>query len=202
MVHPGVTELKHSRRSQSLQRRIITAMVLIGLLPLSLAFIITYLDEWLRIRKAEYVAIFVTDAQGALVVSSTPEAPYDQSQALWWKAAINGGKGQIYVSDLVFDEKLGFHVLDVAVPVLDDAQKVAVGAVNVRLRRDELFQAIQEGRIDEQGHAMLLSTAGRPLICPVLSPDKHTINASLMRQITKPTAGWVVAEDDSHGGEI
>src|SRR5437867_11352682 len=47
---------------------------------------------------------------------------------------------------------------------------------------------------------MLLSTAGRPLICPVLSPDKHTINASLMRQITQPTAGWVVAEDDSHGG--
>src|SRR3989475_5409522 len=48
---------------------------------------------------------------------------------------------------------------------------------------------------------MLLSTAGRPLICPVLSPDKHTSNASLMRQITQPTAGWVVAEDDSHGGK-
>ena len=160
-----------------------------------------YLNEWLRIRKAEYVAIFVTDGQGALVVSSTPQAEYDQSQAQWWKAAFNGGKGQIYVSDFVFDEKLGFHVLDVAVPVLDDSQKVAVGAVNVRLRRDELFKAIQEVRIGEQGHAMLLSTAGRPLICPVLSPDKHTINASLMRQITQPTAGWVVAEDDSHGGK-
>src|SRR5438876_1929882 len=106
-----------------------------------------YLNEWLRIRKAEYVAIFVTDGQGALVVSSTPQAVYDQSQAQWWKAAFNGGNGQIYVSDLVFDEKLGFHVLDVAVPVLDDAQKVAVGAVNVRLRRDELFKAIQEVRI-------------------------------------------------------
>src|SRR3989454_9450466 len=82
-----------------------------------------YLDEWLRIRSAEYVAIFVTDVQGALVVSSTPEAPYDQSPALWWKAAMNGGKGQIYVSDLVFDEKLGFHVLDVAVPGADEAQK-------------------------------------------------------------------------------
>ena len=160
-----------------------------------------YLNEWLRIRKAEYVAIFVTDGQGALVVSSTPQAKYDQSQAPWWKAAFNGGNGQIYVSNLVFDEKLGFHVLDVAVPVLDDSQKVAVGAVNVRLRRDELFKAIQEVRIGEQGHAMLLSTAGLPLICPVLSPDKHTINASLMRQITQPTAGWVVAEDDSHGGK-
>src|SRR5256712_12986868 len=85
-----------------------------------------YLNEWLRIRKAEYVAIFVTDAQGALVGSSTPEAQYDQSQALWWKAALNGGNGQIYVSDLVFDEKLGFHVLDVAGTVLGDAREVGV----------------------------------------------------------------------------
>ena len=160
-----------------------------------------YLIEWHRIRKAEYVAILVTDSQGALVLSSTPRVEYDQSKALWWKAAFNGGNGQIYVSDLGFDEALGFHVLDVAVPIYDDVQRVAVGAVNVRLRRDELFKPIREVRIGEQGHAMLLSTAGKPLICPVLSLDRHTINAVLMRQITQPTAGWVVAEDDSHGGK-
>ena len=158
-----------------------------------------YLNEWLRIREAEYVAIFVADSKGALVVSSTPQANYDQSTTQWWRVAYGGGKGQNYVSDLVFDDELGFHVLDVAVPILDDAQKEAVGAINVRLRRDELFKAIQEVRIGEHGHAMLLNTAGRPLICPLLSPDKHTINAALMKQIVQPTAGWVVAEDDSHG---
>ncbi|MEK6603432.1 MAG: PAS domain S-box protein [Nitrospirota bacterium] len=160
-----------------------------------------YLIEWHRIRKAEYIAILVTDSQGALVLSSTPQAAYDQSKALWWKAAFNGGKGQIYVSDLVFDKALGFHVLDVAVPVFDDVQRQAVGAVNVRLRRDELFKPIREVRIGEQGHAMLLNTAGQPLICPVLSPDRHTINAPLMQQLAQPMAGWVVAEDDSHGGK-
>src|SRR3989442_8750738 len=65
-----------------------------------------YLNEWLRIRKAEYVAIFVTDAQGALVGSSTPEAQSDQSQALWGKAALSGGKGQIHVCDLAFHANL------------------------------------------------------------------------------------------------
>jgi PAS domain S-box-containing protein len=160
---------------------------------------IDYLNEWYRIRQNEYVAILVTDSQGALVLSSTPHAEYDQSHTQWWQVAYSGGKGQGYVSDLVYDEALGFHVLDVAVPILDDAQKEAVGAVNVRLRSDELFKAIQEVRIGERGHAMLLNTVGRPLICPVLSPDKHTVNAALMKQITQPTAGWVVAEDDSHG---
>ncbi|MEK9172259.1 MAG: PAS domain-containing sensor histidine kinase, partial [Nitrospirota bacterium] len=105
-----------------------------------------YLIQWHRIRKAEYIAILVTDSQGALVLSSTPQAAYDQSKALWWKAAFNGGNGQIYVSDLVFDEALGFHVLDIAVPVFDDVQRQAVGAVNVRLRRDELFKPIREVR--------------------------------------------------------
>ncbi len=160
-----------------------------------------YLIEWHRIRKAEHIAILVTDSQGALVLSSTPQAEYDQSKALWWKAAFNGGNGRIYVSDLVFDEALGFHVLDIAVPVFDDVHRQAVGAVNVRLRRDELFRPIREVRIGEQGHAMLLNTAGRPLICPVLSPDRHTINAPLMQQLAQPMAGWVVAEDDSHGGK-
>src|SRR5438876_3265717 len=158
-----------------------------------------YVIEWNRIRKG-YVSILVADSQGALVVTSTPHAEYDQRQALWWQVAYNEGKGQIYVSDLVYDEALGFHVLDIAVPVLDDEQKTAVGAVNVRLKRDELFNAIQQVRLGEHGHAMLLNTAGRPLICPVLSPDRHTINAQLMEQIRQPKAGWVVAEDDSHGG--
>ena len=83
---------------------------------------------------------------------------------------------------------------------MDDGQRKAVGAINVRVRPDELFKAIQEVRLGEHGHAMLLNSAGKPLICPILSPDKHTINADLMHQITQPRAGWVIAEDDGHGG--
>src|SRR5256712_10992402 len=48
----SVANWKSPRRSKSLQRRIITAMVLIGLLPLSLAFVITYLEERQAIRNA------------------------------------------------------------------------------------------------------------------------------------------------------
>ena len=159
-----------------------------------------YLMDWIRIRKGEYTSILVADSQGALVVSSSPQAEYDQSQELWWKASYNGGRGQVYVSDLVFDQALGHYVLEVAAPILDETQEKAVGAVNVRLRPNELFKAIQEVRLGEHGHAMLLNSAGKPLICPILSPDRHAINAPLMRQISQPRAGWVIAEDDGHGG--
>ena len=159
-----------------------------------------YLIDWIRIRKGEYISILVADNQGALVVSSSPRAAYDQSKSLWWQASYRGGRGQVYVSDLIFDQELGHYVIDVSAPILDDAQRKAVGVVNVRVRPDELFKAIQEVRLGEHGHAMLLNSAGRPLICPILSPERHTINADLMQQITQPRAGWVIAEDDAHGG--
>ena len=47
---------------------------------------------------------------------------------------------------------------------------------------------------------MLLNTEGTPLICPVLPPKAHLINDPLMRQLMQMTPGWVVAEDDAHGG--
>ena len=159
-----------------------------------------YLLEWYRIRKNEYVSIMVTDSQGALVVSSTPQAAYDQSQTLWWRTAYNEGKGQIYVSDLMFEPGLGYYILDIAVPVLDDAQKNTVGAINVRFRPHELFRAIQEVRLGERGHALLLNTAGRPLIGPNGLPEASPVSASLLRQIAQPQAGWIMAEDDSHMG--
>jgi PAS domain S-box-containing protein len=160
-----------------------------------------YLIEWNRIRKGEYISILVADSQGALVVSSTPQAEYDQSTSLWWRASYKGGSGHVYVSDLVFDPRLGHYVLEVSAPVLDETGQKAVGAINIRLRPDELFKAIQQVRLGERGHAMLLSSSGKPLICPILSPERHTINEPLMRQISQPRPGWVIAQDDGHGGK-
>jgi PAS domain S-box-containing protein len=159
-----------------------------------------YLIDWKRIRKGDYISILVADREGAVVVSSSPAVAYDQSRQLWWRAAYQEGAGQVYVSDLEFDQGLGHYVLEVAAPVWDDAQQKAVGAVNVRLRPDQVFKAIQEVRLGERGHAMLLNSAGKPLICPILSPERHRINTPLMQQITQPRAGWIVAEDDAHGG--
>jgi len=62
------------------------------------------------------------------------------------------------------------------------------------------MKAIMEIKVGERGHGMLLNTEGTPLICPVLPPKAHLINDPLMRQLMQTTPGWVVAEDDAHGG--
>src|SRR5436309_15352373 len=83
---------------------------------------------------------------------------------------------------------------------MDAVGKRAIGVVKLELRRANLMKAIMEIKVGERGHGMLLNTEGTPLICPVLPPKAHLINDPLMRQLMQMTPGWVVAEDDAHGG--
>jgi len=169
--------------------------------PLFINRIVTnYLLRWHDIRKADYVAILVTDNRGALVVSSIPQVEYYYGKSAWWQAVFNQGRGQVFVSDVYFDPSFGTHVLNVSVPILNDEQHAAVGAVSVLLRRDSLFQSISDVTIGATGHAMLMSSDGTPLICPVLAPEEHSVGPDLVSVVTRPHAGWDVASDDSHGG--
>ena len=169
--------------------------------PLFINRIVTnYLIRWHDIRKSDYVAILVTDNRGALVVSSIPQVEYYYGKSAWWQAVFDRGAGRVYVSDVYFDPSFGTHVLNVSVPILNDEPRAAVGAVSVLLRRDSLFQSISDVTIGATGHAMLMSSDGTPLICPVLAPEEHSVGPDLLSVVTRPHAGWDVASDDSHGG--
>jgi PAS domain S-box-containing protein len=159
-----------------------------------------YLIRWHDIRKSDYVGIFVTDEQGALVVSSIPQVEYYHGKAPWWQSVFRGGQGRAYVSDIQFEPSFGTHVLNVSVPIVDDEQRRVLGVVTVLLRRDSLFQVISEVTIGMTGHAMLFNSDGAVLICPVLAPEAHLVTPSLTEAISAPQAGWVGGAEDAHGG--
>jgi signal transduction histidine kinase len=158
-----------------------------------------YIRDWYAVRAGEYQNLLVTDARGALVASVAPTVGYLHGDELWWREAFADGRGRLYVSD-IYKQAAGEYLLDIAVPVMDGAGKRAVGVVKLELRRANLMKAIMEIKVGERGHGMLLNTEGTPLICPVLPPKAHLINDPLMRQLMQTTPGWVVAEDDAHGG--
>ncbi len=158
-----------------------------------------YIQNWLAIRPGEYNNIVVTDERGALVASANPGVGYLHGDELWWREAYADGRGGLYVSD-IYEQAPGVYLLDIAVPILDDARQRAIGVAKFEVRRDSLMKAIMEIRVGELGHGMLLNTEGTPLICPVLPPTAHLINDPLMKQLMQKTPGWVVAEDDAHGG--
>ncbi len=142
----------------------------------------------------------MTDNRGALVVSSIPQVEYYYGKSAWWQAAFQEGSGKVYVSDIYFDPSFGTHVLNVSVPIFDDEQRAPIGTVSLLLRRDSLFHSISEVTIGATGHAMLMSSDGVPLICPVLSPEEHVVSPDLLREVDRSHAGSFVATDDSHGG--
>jgi two-component system, NtrC family, sensor kinase len=158
-----------------------------------------YLRDWFAIRAGEYLNVLVTDERGALVASVAPTVGYLHGDELWWREAFAEGRGRLYVSD-IYKQTQGEYLLDFAVPVMDRTGKRAIGVVKLELRRANLMKAIMEIKVGERGHGMLLNTEGTPLICPVLPPKAHLINDPLMHQLMQTTPGWVVAEDDAHGG--
>jgi signal transduction histidine kinase len=158
-----------------------------------------FLREWAVTRADTYQNILVTDNRGALLASARPVVGFLHGDELWWREAFDGGRGRIYVSD-IYEETPGVYLLDIAAPVLDSTGARAIGVVKLELRRDNLMKAVMEVRVGKLGHGMLLNTEGTPLICPVLPPKAHLINEPLMRQLMQKAPGWVVAEDDAHGG--
>ncbi|MCE7976552.1 MAG: PAS domain S-box protein [Nitrospira sp. NTP1] len=170
--------------------------------PLFINRIVTnYLIRWHDIRKADYVGIFVTDNRGALVVSSIPQVEYYYGKTAWWQAFMKRGMGKVFVSDIFFDPAFGTHVVNVSAPIVDDEQHTTIGAVTVLLRRDTLFHSVSEATVGQTGHAMLFSSDGAPVICPILSPEEHVVRPELIGAINSNAAGWTTAENDSHGGK-
>jgi PAS domain S-box-containing protein len=168
--------------------------------PLFINRIVTnYLIRWHDIRKSDYIGILITDAQGALVVSSIPQVEYFYGKSPWWRAVVKEGSRQVYVSEITFDPAFGTHVVVVAAPIVDDTQRSVVGAVTILLRRDTLFHSIAEVTIGTTGHAMLFSSDGVPVICPILAPEEHSVTPELISTLGALKAGWAVAADDSHG---
>lgn len=170
--------------------------------PLFINRIVTnYLIRWHDIRKADYVGIFVTDNRGALVVSSIPQVEYYYGKTAWWQAMVKRGAGKVFVSDIFFDPAFGTHVVTMSAPIIDDEQHTTIGAVTVLLRRDTLFHSISEVTVGRTGHAMLFNSDGVPLVCPILSPEEHTVKPELVSAISASHAGWTTAANDSHGGQ-
>ena len=168
--------------------------------PLFINRIVTnYLIRWHDIRKSDYVGILVTDLEGALVISSIPQVEYFYGKTSWWQAVVKGGSPRSYVSEIAFDPGFGTHVVVVAAPIVDETKGTVIGAVTILLRRDTIFHAIAEVTIGATGHAMLFSSDGVPVICPVLTPEEHTVRPELVSALGGLKAGWAIVADDSHG---
>lgn len=149
------------------------------------------------------VGLLIVDQYGALVAASSDPGRYYYGDESWWKAVQTGNGDQVHISGMILAHEGSFRTpeetIDIAVPILDDRQRIVIGAVKASYRFDILFAMINQIHIGQTGHAMLFDDAGNPLVCPILPRQAHRIPARLMAMIVSSEPGWAIAEDDGHG---
>jgi len=149
------------------------------------------------------VGLLIVDQYGALVAASSDTNHYFFGDEPWWKAIHTGNGDQVYISGMIPSYEGSFRTseetIDIAVPILDDRQRLVIGAVKASYRFDTLLAMIKQIHIGQTGHAMLFDDAGNPLVCPILPRQAHRIPSQLMAMIVSSEPGWGIAEDDGHG---
>ncbi len=149
------------------------------------------------------VGLLITDQYGALVAASSQPDQYFFGDEPWWRAVHTGSGDQVHITGLIQESEGSFRsseeTIDIAVPILDERQRVVIGAVKASYRFDTLLAMIKHIHIGQTGHAMLFDATGNPLVCPILPRQAHRIPSQLMAMIVSSEAGWGLAEDDGHG---
>jgi signal transduction histidine kinase len=153
--------------------------------------VLRYIEDIRRLKSEEYERISILDRSGRVLVSTSPVSGQGRG---WPLDRILSRPGRVYIGPLYGDR------IDVVVPVMGPDSR-PLGVVGMTLRTQEVNEMILRVRIGETGHAMLVSSEGTPLICPILPPKRHLLNLPLMTMITQDHPGWGIARDDGHGGQ-
>lgn len=147
-------------------------------------------------------AIFLTDQEGALVAAVGEAAAYRHAGRPWWRAAFHGGRGKVHLDNVTFDEALQTYAFTLAVPVMDETRRRAIGVIQSVYDAKAFFRpAIHPVRFGKSGHVMLIDSRGIVIICPILPTGVQVNDVSLVRSVTGEEPGWVKAEGDGHGGQ-
>jgi putative methionine-R-sulfoxide reductase with GAF domain len=122
----------------------------------------------------EHPEIFVTDKYGGVVGTTYRVADYYQADEAWWQATWNDGKGAIYLSDPRYEESVDALAIQIAVPVFAEGNEEIAGIMRSTLILDDLFEAVEDVKVGETGHGVLLGRNGDVLFEDVEEDEEGT----------------------------
>ena len=96
-----------------------------------------------RLREFEqqepfFVELFLMDNQGANVAMTNKTSDYWQGDEDKFIESYKGGKGDVHVGDVEFDESAQAYLVQVSVPIMDGGR--AIGALTIGINLDEFLQ--------------------------------------------------------------
>lgn len=140
--------------------------------------------------------LFVTNDRGAVVAASERPEHYYYGNQTWWEKTYQGGKGSLYLSDIAFDPYLDIYTITIATPVRREDQ--VIGVVARVVDASSFSKVLENVRAGQTDHAMLATSAGDVIICPVDPIREHQLPLSFTRMIFQEQPGWGVTESGPH----
>lgn len=151
--------------------------------------------------NASTLELFVTDDQGTLVSSINFFPDYQNSHHEFWKKAIQGKKGYVYIGGLYKDPKLDDWVFHLAVPIRN-FENITFGVFHRIYLAKQFFSSFIEPIVfGETGHVMMINSEGIVVDCPILPTGTKLPNPELVRAVTGPEPSWAQTQGDGHGSE-
>lgn len=93
----------------------------------------------LESSKPYFTEVFVMDNQGANVAMTNKTSDYWQGDESKFTGSYAGGKGEVHIGKVKFDESAQTYLVQVSVPVMDAGN--AIGAITIGVNLDELEKA-------------------------------------------------------------
>ncbi len=117
----------------------------------------------------EFTYLQLTDANGGLISATSPPKHFDFSNAGWWRAAYDDGRGQVFMSVPLRNPETGNHYLQIVLPIFARNRNAVVGILMAHFQLDEVFRNLADTRIGELGRADLFSPGG--ILIPLDADD-------------------------------
>ena len=147
----------------------------------------------------EEVEVFVTDIQGVNIGMTERTGDYLQADESWWENAYAGGAGDVFVSEVEYDDSAKVYAMDVGVPVRDPDSDQVVGILRGTINVTVVFEALSKITLGETGRAALIDRQGNLLYAPNADLLMKPAPEEYMALIASGTDGYTTQLRDLDG---
>jgi len=124
-----------------------------------------FLNEYNR-TSANFRELLVADRFGRLVAASGKTTDYFQADEKWWRVGFLEGTGQVYVSDVQYDDSVGVYSIELAEPIRDESTGTVLGIIKAVVDSHEMFGMLDNLQFGSDATAILLRTDGTMATSP------------------------------------
>ena len=158
-------------------------------------------SDYLRSFVAKFpgiVEVFITDQFGAVVSMTEQTSDFLQSDEDWWVNSYKDGEGQIFVSNVTFDESTGVYAVNVGVPIVDTRGDI-IGILRGTVDISSVLAYIEDLGLGESRHVFLLEEDGTILLTEDPQYYMQTADDSILEFVNSDISGWNNGQRNIYG---